>query len=246
MARYTTSRGPGMWLWLCLAVIVILADQVTKTLIIGWFQLGDSRPVTEFFNRDVTQVYAASGASGASVRGTVCVWSIGPSGEVQFGGACAAPPQRFYIDDDFARLTFYGQHVDHDHPVVGRTVTVRGAPRLLAFINVPCSRPTPSVDFGHRGRITRPLRSCADSVDGTVWLDVPGRVELRFRGDATTTHLAQVGGRQYQIPPGRLTTIRIPAPVGTTPFTVTLDWKSPLPALIGAELVQGTARTKLL
>jgi signal peptidase II len=39
-----------MWLWLGLAVIVILADQVTKTLIIGWFQLGDSRPVTEFFN----------------------------------------------------------------------------------------------------------------------------------------------------------------------------------------------------
>jgi signal peptidase II len=39
-----------MWLWLGLAVIVILADQVTKTLILGWFQLGDSRPVTDFFN----------------------------------------------------------------------------------------------------------------------------------------------------------------------------------------------------
>lgn len=37
-------------LWLALAVVVILADQVTKTLIIGWFQLGDSRPVTDWFN----------------------------------------------------------------------------------------------------------------------------------------------------------------------------------------------------
>ena len=44
------SRGPGLLLWLGLAVVVVLADQVTKTLILGWFQLGDSRPVTDFFN----------------------------------------------------------------------------------------------------------------------------------------------------------------------------------------------------
>lgn len=44
------SGGPSLWLWLGLAAIVILADQVTKTLIIGTFQLGDTRPVTEFFN----------------------------------------------------------------------------------------------------------------------------------------------------------------------------------------------------
>ena len=45
-----SSRGPGLWLWLGLAAIVILADQVTKTLIIGAFQLGDVHPVTDFFN----------------------------------------------------------------------------------------------------------------------------------------------------------------------------------------------------
>jgi signal peptidase II len=44
------SGGPSLWLWLGLASIVILADQVTKTLIIGHFQLHDSRPVTEWFN----------------------------------------------------------------------------------------------------------------------------------------------------------------------------------------------------
>ena len=37
--------------WLALAALVVLADQFTKTLITGWFQLGDSRPVIEgFFN----------------------------------------------------------------------------------------------------------------------------------------------------------------------------------------------------
>ena len=36
--------------WLALAVLVMLLDQLTKTLILGWFQLGDVRPVTSFFN----------------------------------------------------------------------------------------------------------------------------------------------------------------------------------------------------
>jgi signal peptidase II len=49
-ARGNTSNSPSLWLWLGLAGVVILADQVTKTLVIGHFQLGDSRPVTSFFN----------------------------------------------------------------------------------------------------------------------------------------------------------------------------------------------------
>ncbi|MDP1533134.1 MAG: signal peptidase II [Rubrivivax sp.] len=44
------AGGPGLAVWLALAVVVMLADQVTKTLILGAFQLGDSRPVTDFFN----------------------------------------------------------------------------------------------------------------------------------------------------------------------------------------------------
>jgi signal peptidase II len=44
------SAGPGLWFWLALAGVVILADQVTKTLILGEFQYLESRPVTSFFN----------------------------------------------------------------------------------------------------------------------------------------------------------------------------------------------------
>ena len=36
--------------WLILAIIIILADQFTKTLIVGYYRLGDSTPVTSFFN----------------------------------------------------------------------------------------------------------------------------------------------------------------------------------------------------
>ena len=46
----TVGNGPSLWFWLALAAIVILADQVTKTLIMGEFQLGDSRTVTGWFN----------------------------------------------------------------------------------------------------------------------------------------------------------------------------------------------------
>ena len=39
-----------MALWLGLALLVIVADQLTKTLILGQFALGDSRVVTGWFN----------------------------------------------------------------------------------------------------------------------------------------------------------------------------------------------------
>jgi signal peptidase II len=44
------STFQGMLPWLCLAIIIILADQFTKTLILGYYKLGDSTPVTSFFN----------------------------------------------------------------------------------------------------------------------------------------------------------------------------------------------------
>ena len=50
MPASKTSSNASMALWLGLAFIVILADQLTKTLVLHEFQLHDSRPVTSFFN----------------------------------------------------------------------------------------------------------------------------------------------------------------------------------------------------
>jgi signal peptidase II len=44
------NRSPSLALWLGLALLVIVADQLTKTLILGAFQLGDSRTITSYFN----------------------------------------------------------------------------------------------------------------------------------------------------------------------------------------------------
>lgn len=46
----SASSGPSLWIWLGVALAVILLDQLTKTLILGDFQFGESRTVTSFFN----------------------------------------------------------------------------------------------------------------------------------------------------------------------------------------------------
>jgi len=51
MAKTTFSKTPGAMLpWLGLALIIFIADQLTKVLILGYYQLGDATYVTSFFN----------------------------------------------------------------------------------------------------------------------------------------------------------------------------------------------------
>ena len=44
------THPPSMLLWLGIALVVLLADQFTKLMIVGSFTLGDSQTVTSFFN----------------------------------------------------------------------------------------------------------------------------------------------------------------------------------------------------
>ena len=50
MAGRVTAASGGLGLWLALAALVIVVDQLTKTAILATFAFGDVRPVTEFFN----------------------------------------------------------------------------------------------------------------------------------------------------------------------------------------------------
>ena len=50
MAARGTTAGGGMLPWLGLALILLIADQVTKTLILGAYRLGDATYITSFFN----------------------------------------------------------------------------------------------------------------------------------------------------------------------------------------------------
>ena len=49
----TRSLAPprtGIWPWLALALVILILDQFTKTLILGYYKLGDATHVTSFFN----------------------------------------------------------------------------------------------------------------------------------------------------------------------------------------------------
>ena len=54
MARGTAfaagRAGASMWPWLAWAVVLLVADQVTKTLILNHYRLGDATYITSFFN----------------------------------------------------------------------------------------------------------------------------------------------------------------------------------------------------
>ena len=50
MAAKGGRGGPGMLHWLGLAFAIILIDQFTKILILGYYRLGDSTYITSFFN----------------------------------------------------------------------------------------------------------------------------------------------------------------------------------------------------
>ena len=56
MARARPYRASGVssrasiWPWLGWALLILVADQVTKMLILGSYQLGDATPITPFFN----------------------------------------------------------------------------------------------------------------------------------------------------------------------------------------------------
>jgi len=48
--RSSRAWTASIWPWLGLALILLIADQFTKTLILGYYRLGDSTYVTSFFN----------------------------------------------------------------------------------------------------------------------------------------------------------------------------------------------------
>jgi signal peptidase II len=49
-SRLSLSDPSRWWVWLCLAAVIVLLDQLSKTLIASSLQLGDSHTVTQYFN----------------------------------------------------------------------------------------------------------------------------------------------------------------------------------------------------
>ena len=49
-SKFKNGNRANLWVWLGIALLVLLLDQFTKVLVLGAFQLGDITPITSFFN----------------------------------------------------------------------------------------------------------------------------------------------------------------------------------------------------
>jgi signal peptidase II len=50
MGRRSSASGLGIWPWLGLSLVIVIIDQFTKTLILGYYKYADVTYVTSFFN----------------------------------------------------------------------------------------------------------------------------------------------------------------------------------------------------
>ena len=225
------SRGP---------VALLAVSQVS-------FQFAD----LEFFSDSIERVYVPSRfpLGGRAPLGRRCGWEAdGATGRVVADPACGPMPRTLLIGDPATRVRFYGEQREVRDRWAGRLVELSGEPRIRSVLQLPCG-PRVSALFLATNKL-RPASeddNCDPALRSTVWLDAPGRIELRFRG-GDAPHAVASQQRRWVLQPARETTISIPAPAGPSGVALNLDWntRDGNPELVGADIVQGSARTSML
>ncbi len=216
-------------------------------------------PQTEFFNRRINRTYVnpAQPTGGAQVTGYKCNWSIS-GGVVETDPKCGPTPTAFFLNDDQAKITFYDQQVVAQKKDIGRVVTVSTKPpekvRVKAVINPPCLAPI-QTQIPETGEITPPQLSCLPLTAGTVFLDDPGTVVLRFRGGQQDAQVQVNTGWEpnapevVDIPARDVTDVKLDVPAGEQSWRINFGWQgSPpaVPALTSVKLTQDGTQTELL
>lgn len=214
-------------------------------------------PQTELFNRRITRTYVpTTPVAGTAVNGFTCTWKAAPTGALTFDPKCGPSPTSFYLNDDFAKLTYYDQHVIAQKHDIGRVVTVNTPPgkvRLHAVVNPPCLAPIATQDL-KTGGIHPPAAVCGASTQGTLYLDTPATLVLRFRGGPNEQHV-QPQTSWGAAPPvatlaaNKVTDVTLKVPKGTQQWQVGFDWQGAppaVPALTSVLLKQNGTSTELL
>ncbi len=215
-------------------------------------------PQTELFNRRIVRTYVPeTPVAGAPVNGFTCTWSAATNGALTFDPKCGPSPTSFYLNDDLAKLTYYDQRVIAQKQDIGRIVTVDVKPpakvRLKAVVNPPCLAPIATQNL-KTGGINPPAAICGGSTQGTLYLDKPATLILRFRGGQNEQHIQPQATWSSSLPvttlpPRTITDVTLRAPAGSQQWQIAFDWQGAppaVPALVSVLLKQGGTTTELL
>ena len=140
----------------------------------------------------------------------------------------------------------------------GRVVTVSTKPpektRVKAVINPPCLAPI-QTQIPETGEIQPARPSCLPLTAGTVFLDEPGTVILRFRGGQQDAQVQVNTSWQpntpqvVDLPAGKVTDIKLDVPKGEQNWRLNFGWQGAPPAvpeLTSVVLRQNGTQTELL
>jgi hypothetical protein len=206
----------------------------------------------EFFNDHISRFYSQQiPVPGHRVAGGVCGWTIGPEdGSVNFADGCPAGTSEFFLNDPVVRLTFHDEVRSASDVHLGRLVAVRGAPKLLAAIQMPCVRGAVVVEpVTLRAHPDAPVR-CNTALKATLWPRASGTLAVGIRGAAAEPHTVQVGLKSYPVPPGTVTVIALRVTAAAVVVKeLDLDWAQTSrqdPALVSLDFVSGNGRRQSL
>lgn len=203
----------------------------------------------ELFNRRITNVYVPpTGLPGRPVQGRSCSYRFTLQGALEVGTGCGRVPRWFMLDDPAAAITFRNERRSAYAPQIGRLVKLApGTPRALSVLVLACPRPSPVYSSTSPEIVGAGApRPCNTSASGSIWLDAPATIALRYRG-GSDPHAVTVANRAHPIAPGADVTVRFPAPTGYSQYTLQQDWSSTggAPRLLSGWVEQGARRTPI-
>jgi hypothetical protein len=205
----------------------------------------------ELFNRSITDVYVPpAGLPGRPVQGRTCAYRFTVQGALKVDPGCGPIPRRFMLDDPAAAITFRDERRSAYDPRIGRLAELAPgtAPRALSVLVLACPRPSPVYSSTSPDIVGADApRPCNATATGSVWLDAPATIALRYRG-GSDPHAVTVAGRAHPIAPGADVTVRFRAPKGYSQYTLQQDWTSTAgaPRLVAGHIEQGGRRTPIL
>jgi hypothetical protein len=205
----------------------------------------------ELFNRRIAAVYVPpAGLPGRPVQGRTCTFRFTVTGALRVAPGCGAVPRRFMLDDPAAAITFRDERRSVADPRIGRLAELAPgtAPRARSVLVLACPRASPVFSSTSPDIVGADApRACNPSATGSLWLDAPATVALRYRG-GRDPHVVTVASRAHPIAPGADVTVRFAAPKGFSQYTLQQDWTSTAgaPQLVSGRIERSGQGTPIL